>query len=404
MKIKQVSENLESFIKTNFKNNISTTPNISPVSHDFLKIIYNEIHNADLALGPIFNAQPVGYQYTNNSSLMNLIPTPIYNAIIESCVIKKSFLFHTAKRSITVHFSFPCSNNKISDTYLRNCMKRMFMWLFIAEKFANSICSKSMDVFIYMTDFEKLLPTNRSAIGWINANTALTTPCNGSTEIHIFRQEEWFKVFIHETFHNLGLDFSNMVENISTAEIYSIFPIKSDIRLYETYCETWAEIINLQFVTYFGTKFKNDYSKMIVKLDQLLKIEAQFSLFQSAKVLYYYGMKYNDLYDVNPKSNEKRKQYREDTNILCYYVIKSILMYHKNDFIEWTVNSNRNSLEFRKTKSNVQHYCNLVKNLYKNSYYLENMKVMEYWFHKNTNYNSFEFKNLRMTVYELCEK
>ena len=79
-------------------------------------------------------------------------------------------------------------------------------------------------------------------------------------------------------------------------------------------------------------------------------------------------------------------------------------MYHKNDFIEWTVNSNRNSLEFRKTKSNVQHYCNLVKNLYKNSYYLENMKVMEDWFHKNTNYNSFEFKNLRMTVYELCEK
>lgn len=403
MKLKPVSEQLQTFIKNNFKNNISDIPNLSDVSRDFLKLIYNEMHNADLALGPRFNPSEIAYENSTNTILIKAIPPLIYDTFIQKCTVKRSYVFYTLKRMITVHFAFPC-NSTINDTYLRNCMKRMFMWLFIAEKFAISTCSKTIDIYIYMTDFEKKLPTDSAAIGKVHVNTAFTTPCKGSTEIHIFRREEWFKVFIHETFHNLGLDFSSMNENISSNEIYNIFPIKLDTTPCETYCETWAEIINLQFITYFGTKMKNDYSKMIVKLENMLKIEILFSLFQSAKVLYYYGMKYNDLYDSNSMSKEIRKQYREDTNVLCYYIIKSILIYNTNDFIEWTVHNNRNSLEFRKTNSNVQHYCKLIKNLYKTQSYLKTMKVVEDWFIHNRNYISLEFQNLRMSLYELDDK
>lgn len=403
MKIKQVSEQLQTFIKNNFKNNISDIPQLSDVSRDFLKLIYNEMHNADLALSSTFNPREIAYENSNNAVLISAIPTQIYNEFNKKCTVKKSYVFYTSKRMITVYFAFPC-NNTINYTYLRNCMKKMFMWLFIAEKFAMSTCSKTMDIFIYMTDYEKKLPTDSRAIGKFNVNTAFTTPCKGSTEIHIFRREEWFKVFIHETFHSLGLDFSSMNENISSNEIYNIFPLKLDVRLFETYCETWAEMINLQFITYFGTKMKNDYSKMIVKLENMLKIEILFSLFQSAKVLYYYGMKYNDLYDSNSISKEMRNKYREDTNVLCYYIIKTILIYNTNDFIEWTIQNNRNSLEFRKTNSNVQHYCKLIKNLYKTTSYLKTMKVMEDWFIRNRNYTSLEFQNLRMSVYELDDK
>ena len=400
MKIKEESEKLQTFIKGNFKNNISNAPNLSEVSCDFLKLIYNEIHNADLALGPRFRVKETTYEDSSNSVILNAIPKTIYDTFIRGCTVKKSYYFNTPKRTITVHFSLPC-NSSITDAYLRNCMKQMFMWLFIAEKFSTSMCSTTMDVFIYMSDFEKKLPNDRSAIGSFHANTAFTTLCKGSTEIHIFRKEEWFKVFIHETFHHLGLDFSNMNENISNIEIYNIFPVKSDINLFETYCETWAEIINLQFITYFGTKMKSEYSKMLVRLENMLKIEIQFSLFQTAKVLYYYGMKYSDLYDRNLNSVEKRKQYREDTNVLSYYIIKSILIYNTNDFIEWTVRNNRNSLDFRKTTSNVDHYCKMIKNLYKSPMFLDNIKVMEDWFVRNKTYNSFEFQTLRMTLYEV---
>jgi hypothetical protein len=403
MKLNPISERLQTFIKNNFKNNISDIPQLSDVSRDFLKLIYSEIHNADLALGSIFNPREIAYENSSSTILIKAIPPLIYDAFIQKCTVKKSYVFYTSKRMVGVHFEFPCSTT-ITDTYLRNCMKRMFMWLFVAEKFAISTCSKTIDIYMYMTDFEKKLPTDNTAIGRLHVNTAFTTPCKGSTEIHIFRREEWFKVFIHETFHNLGLDFSSMNENISTNEIYNIFPINLDTRLYETYCETWAEIINLQFITYFGTKLKNDYSKMIVKLENMLKIESLFSLFQSTKVLYYYGMKYNDLYDSNSISKEKRRQYHEDTNVLCYYVIKSILIYNSNDFIEWTVRNNRYSLEFRKTNSNVENYCRIIKNLYKNTSYLKTMKTMEDWFFVNRNYKNLEFQNLRMTVYEIDDK
>ena len=43
MKLKPVSEQLQTFIKNNFKNNISDIPSLSDVSRDFLKLIYSLI-------------------------------------------------------------------------------------------------------------------------------------------------------------------------------------------------------------------------------------------------------------------------------------------------------------------------------------------------------------------------
>jgi hypothetical protein len=62
---------------------------------------------------------------------------------------------------------------------------------------------------------------------------------------------------MHETFHSFGLDFSERhSQNESNQIILSLFPAvdkKTDIRLFETYCEMWAEIFNLMFYL-FTTK------------------------------------------------------------------------------------------------------------------------------------------------------
>ena len=49
----------------------------------------------------------------------------------------------------------------------------------------------------------------------ININGGVSNVCvkNSLSEIVIFRREEWFKVLIHETFHNYGLDFSDLIIN-----------------------------------------------------------------------------------------------------------------------------------------------------------------------------------------------
>jgi hypothetical protein len=62
--------------------------------------------------------------------------------------------------------------------------------------------------------------------------------------IYIFRKEEWFKVFIHETFHSLGLDFARMPEESANQALFSIFPVRCDYRFYEAYTETWATILH----------------------------------------------------------------------------------------------------------------------------------------------------------------
>ena len=60
----------------------------------------------------------------------------------------------------------------------------------------------------------KSLPdTNTSTLGPDNVNTAFTLACSPNSEMVIFRREEWKKVFIHETFHTYGLDFSSHDSN-----------------------------------------------------------------------------------------------------------------------------------------------------------------------------------------------
>ena len=46
------------------------------------------------------------------------------------------------------------------------------------------------------------LPENKTDIlDQVNCNTAVTYACAVNGECLIYRKEEWFKVFIHETFH-----------------------------------------------------------------------------------------------------------------------------------------------------------------------------------------------------------
>ena len=129
----------------------------------------------------------------------------------------------------------------------------VFMWLFIAMQYSSRKCKSPMNIYIYMTPFKKELPDSRIHIlDSNNVNSAFTyTTCKPDNEILIFRKEEWFKVFIHETFHNLGLDFSNMNLYSLNNKIKCLFAVNSDINAYESYCEFWARIINSAFISFY---------------------------------------------------------------------------------------------------------------------------------------------------------
>jgi hypothetical protein len=111
---------------------------------------------------------------------------------------------------------------------------------------------QNLTIYIYLTQEKKRLPNDPNAVlGRENANTAFTTSCTSDTEIHLYREEEWFKVFIHETIHSYGLDFSTMNNSSANAQIRKIFGVSSDVRLYESYTEYWAEIVHMCFLAHF---------------------------------------------------------------------------------------------------------------------------------------------------------
>ena len=125
----------------------------------------------------------------------------------------------------------------------------------------------------------------------------------------MYREEEWRKVFIHETFHYF--EFDNLSESVKT-----LFPVAPFVDLKETYCEVWARIINCAL--------SGQTEKCIAR-------ERQWSCFQMVKVLDYMGLRYADLLE---KRNLER--YQEKTNVFAYIVLGAILMQDPRRFMLWS--------------------------------------------------------------------
>ena len=60
---------------------------------------------------------------------------------------------------------------------------------------------------------------------------------------------------------------------------------------------------------------------MLKHFYRMMYIESSFSCYQAAKVLEYNDFSFEDIRDV------RMKNYNEKTNVFCYYVVTSILMY-----------------------------------------------------------------------------
>ena len=73
-----------------------------------------------------------------------------------------------------------------------------------------------------------------------------------------------------------------------------------------------------------------------------MKKEIAHGFTQMSKVLNHMGLTYEDLFYKNHESKQlRRKNYREKSNILAYYVIHQILLYYWQDFLVWCDQHNR---------------------------------------------------------------
>lgn len=314
-------------------------------------------------------------------------PNKIQNHILE--LTDKSI--YTFNLSLHKHH-FKCNiiveKEKPLKIIMNEYVKYMYYWLFIATSLCNKKCSSTMNIYIFATSLMKELPEDSSVLSHNNCNTAFTTSCNIHTDLHVFRKEEWFKVFIHETFHNLGLDFSG-IDNISNSILQKVFAVNSDIRAYESYTEIFAELI---MVLMYCSEKTNAQEELIKMWKEEMKLEQQFSLFQAGKILKHYNLNYTDLI----KKQNSTIKYAENTQVFSYYILKLIIIYHINDFLEWCISHNNNIVQFKQTEQNIVSFCQFLIERYDNPNLISHLNETKGLVKNNS---TKLMKTLRMTIH-----
>ena len=117
------------------------------------------------------------------------------------------------------------------------------------------------------------------------------------------------------------------------------------------------------------------------------------------KVLNYMNLDYKEII-YNPNKNIHLK-YKENTNVLSYYVITCNLLVYYQDFIKWCKMNNNGSLfSFNKTNENQMSLCNFIKEHYKRKDYLRLIECIKK-IKKEREENYFLKNNLRMTMIEM---
>jgi broad specificity phosphatase PhoE len=220
---------------------------------------------------------------------------------------------------------------------------------------ADKECSeKSLNVYFYMTPFKKQRPppsaSGKDAIlSAIHVNTGLTRNCETHGEIVVYRAEEWFKVFVHESMHNFNMDFIDLDLREANEQLRRVFCIpNNDILLFETYTEVWARIINTMFNVYFEPS-------------TAVTSQAHFIRAVRENIM---GLTYANL-TVQTQDNIDtcHDRYAEDTNVYAYYILGGLLSVYALPFLSWCCDNNRarfDAIRFSQHPGNLTKFIDFI--------------------------------------------
>jgi hypothetical protein len=118
------------------------------------------------------------------------------------------------------------------------------------------------------------------------------------------------------------------------------------------------------------------------------------------------GLHYSDLF-LNMQLSKTK--YREKTNVLAYYILKTILLHNYQLFLLWCKNENTSLLQFNKsTEAECQKkMCQFIYKNYNQTHFLKNISSAEHFFsHLKQNYKQsrekdYVMNNLQMTICQL---
>ena len=347
--------------------------------------LYQDIYqaNENIFKAGCFNAKVVSKAALNHPTINSnrYFPKPIQNYINDHQQAQLIFSCrNVGEREINIYISlFTAAPTKLEIEKYTQQVKLMYVWLNICAKYSTKTCANVLNIYLYPTPFTKLLPGNPSGIlGPEHVNTAFSTACAPSGQLIIYREEEWFKVFIHETFHAYGLDFARSDIQKLKNTLFNLFPIKSDFDAYEAYTESWARIINCVFCSFnaLGMGNKKDKKTFLMNVNLCLELERMFALYQCNKMIGFMGLKYDDLHTKT--SYLRNNLYRENTHVFAYYILTAIFMNDYKGFLLWCQKHNKNLLKFDATDAHFQSLGDYITGIYNCNSFIDGIDEMHH--------------------------
>ena len=389
-----MSNQINSIISNFYQNPLSITKN----NINLLKSIILTLDNANTSWMNDYNNLSI--KRINDFQYNNLLPKFVIDEIKLNKHNTYSISFNLLNHSFNINFILFQNQNFIKIKIFK-MIKHIYKILYLLITLKKNNCSLKSNINIYLHDSKKIFPKNKkNELTSVNVNSAYTWSCNKNykyNEINIYREEEWFKVLIHECFHMFGLDFSyipnlNMYNNL----LVKHFNINIDFKVYEAYCETWAIILNSLYISYdnsYKVKSINNWTiNILKKFLGIIKQEQYFSLFQTCKIL-----KYSDIVLTNTNNIIN---YKETTPIFSYFIIKSILLFNINSFLEWCSINNTNNIVFN--NRNINSFYQLIPSLHNNNKLFHTaINRINHFLYKQNNYNDYNFNNLRLSLNEI---
>lgn len=351
--------------------------------------LFDNIENKDVKSKE--DSREIQKDFNIQLSLSKFISEDIRKYIKNEGNVRIRYKLKILRREIEIDFFlFEINNFKLEKyiDYLDNRVIMMKLVLYYMIKNSSKECNNKLQIIVYLTEIEKFLPKKKGEIiGPENVNSGYSYVCVKSGLIVVFRREEWFKVFIHESMHSFGMEFSNMKLSELNKELGEIFKINVEINLFEAYTEFWAELINIGVISYVNNvRNKRNYIKNVEKC---LDIERYYSIYQAKKILEFNNIFYKNLL-------EKETRYKENSSVFSYYIIKCIMMINLNRIINWCYINNKNYIKFEKTNSNLKSFLKMIREISEKD---KTKKILEN--SNNLLNNNYIGKNLRMSIIEI---
>ena len=402
MKLSHISEGLmKEFLNEFNELSIRRTPFQQRQMDNIFKLLYNDITTADKYIKNLRLLGKINSHIQEFSKGEQVPLTDLFNShfVVESIRnyvtkhIKGYLIFDTTilNHQIRFYFALLHPDDLLKSYKFEKFLNYALMWMYMAILYAPPHCAQRLNIFCFLTPFKKILPKNQyDILSSEHCNSAVTTSCIKNGEICIYREEEFLKVLMHESFHIFGLDFSNLPTRKLNQSIKKIFPIKSELNLFEAYSETWASILNALFCAYSFLEEGEGINDFTLYADICVQCEQMFALFQCGKVLDFMGIEYSNLYKKDILSYNVRKYlYRENTNVFAYYIIRAIIMFHLHKFLSWCKNNNTHVYNFQKSIQNMDRFGEFISLNYRKKDFIKKLKSV----------NEFKLKMENKQVY-----